>query len=64
MYFLYLLECHETDTGKAKDKSISMPAVFAEPAKCFCSQYLPTGDCFPLLAMIFDDSFSQYFLSI
>lgn len=35
MYFLYLLECHETDTGKAKDKSISMPAVFAEPAKCF-----------------------------
>lgn len=35
MYFLNLLECHETDTGKAKDKSISMPAVFAEPAKCF-----------------------------
>lgn len=35
MYFLYLLECHETDTGKAKGKSISTPAVFAEPAKCF-----------------------------
>lgn len=66
MYFLNLSECHETDTGKAKDKSISMPAVFAEPAKCFllkqfCSQYIPTGDCFPLLAMIFDDSFFPIF---